>query len=126
MKVLFTSPILEHPAAGGPQLRIENSVKALSAVCDLHLVSRAETPREDRLRTLEFFRAYCTEFRMLPRLEREFGGNRYLSKVRRVARRMLDSDAGEDAAFLLEHVDRNRIDLVWFGYGNISFPLMRR
>jgi len=39
---------------------------------------------------------------------------------------MLDSDTGEDAAFLLEHVDRNRIDLVWFGYGNISFPLMRR
>ena len=32
MRVLFTTPILEHPAAGGPQLRIENSIKALSRV----------------------------------------------------------------------------------------------
>ena len=30
MRVLFTTPIMEFPAKGGPQLRIENSIKALS------------------------------------------------------------------------------------------------
>ena len=34
MRVLFTTPILEHPPAGGPQLRIENSIKALSRECE--------------------------------------------------------------------------------------------
>lgn len=126
MRVLFTSPILEHPAAGGPQLRIENSIKALSTKCELHVISRAPAPRADRARTAEFFRAYCREFRFPPRLERDAQANRVLRRLGRTLRGLLDADAREDAQLILEHVDRHRIGIVWFGYGNLSFLLMRR
>ena len=46
MRVLFTTAILEHPAAGGPQLRIENSIKALSRVCELDVINRAILSQE--------------------------------------------------------------------------------
>jgi len=126
MRVLFTSPILEHPAAGGPQLRIENSIKALSTRCELDVISRSPAPPEVRAQTADFFRAYSSEFRYPPRLERDASANRALRRLRRTFRGLLDSDAREDAHQILGHVDRHRIGIVWFGYGNISFPLMRR
>lgn len=126
MRVLFTSPILEHPPTGGPQLRIENSIKALSTKCDLDVISRSPAPRESRERTAAFLRAYCGEFRYAPRLERDAPASRVLRTMRRTVRRLLDSDAREDAQLILEHVDRRKIGIVWFGYGNISFPMIRR
>jgi hypothetical protein len=126
MKVLFTSPILEHPPAGGPQLRIENSIKALSAKCELHVISRAPAPAEERTRTAEFFRAYCREFKFPPRFERGAPANPAVRRLGSAIRRLMDADAREDADALLEHADRYGIEIVWFGYGNISFPLIRR
>jgi len=126
MRVLYTSPVLEHPAAGGPQLRVENSVKALSAACELHLLSRAPALPADRERTAQFFRPYCKTYRLVPRLEKEVRGSRLARKVVRAARRFLGRDSREDAGLVLELVDRHAIDLVWFGYGNISYPLIRR
>jgi hypothetical protein len=55
MRILFTSPIMEHPASGGPQLRIENSIKALSRISELDIINR------DRLATNitnDFFQKY--------------------------------------------------------------------
>ena len=126
MKVLFTSPILEHPAAGGPQLRIENSIKALARVCELHVVSRAVLDERSRARTEELLRPYCKRFQYVPRLERKARGPALLRRARGALRRLVDASTREDAHFLLEHVDRQAIDVLWFGYGNISFPLMRR
>lgn len=126
MKVLFTSPILEHPPASGPQLRIENSIKALSTKSQLHVISRSPAPREVRAQTADFFRAYSSEFMYPPRLEGDSSPNRVLRRLGRTLRGLLDADAREDAQLILEHVDRNKIGIVWFGYGNISFPLIRR
>jgi glycosyltransferase involved in cell wall biosynthesis len=126
MRVLFTSPILEHPPAGGPQLRIENSIKALSTRCELDVLSRSTASPELRAQTAEFFRAYSGEFSSAPRLDRPAPGNRVLRRLRGTSRRLLDADAREDAQQILEHVDRKRIGIVWFGYGNISYPVIRR
>lgn len=126
MRVLFTSPILEHPPAGGPQLRIENSIKALSACCELDVISRSPAPREARAQTAKFLQAYCGEFRYAPRLERDLPAGRILRRARRNLRALLDADSREDARLILDHVDRRRIGVVWFGYGNLSFPLIRR
>lgn len=38
-KILFTTPELEHPPKGGPCLRIENSIKALSGVAEVVLAN---------------------------------------------------------------------------------------
>ena len=40
MKVLFTSHSLEFPAHGGPELRITNTIKALSDVSDLFIINQ--------------------------------------------------------------------------------------
>ena len=126
MRVLFTSPILEHPPAGGPQLRIENSIKALSVHCELDVISRAPAPRETRERTAAFLGRYSTHFGYAPRVERDPPANRVLRRLRRTARELTDADAREDAHMILEHVDRRGIDVVWFGYGNLSHGAMRR
>lgn len=129
MRVLFTTPILEHPAAGGPQLRIENSIKALSRVCELDIISGSTlTVGDAGKEAREFYRNYCHEFCSLPSLTRPVSSNRYLRKLQRIARRLwrlYQSDLVADAAFILNHVDRRNIDVVWFGYGNISYPLIK-
>lgn len=119
MRVLFTTPILEHPAAGGPQLRIENSIKALSGACTLDLFYRA--PRAHGLTSegLGYYQSLCKEFVMT-----EFSGlsrNRYIRKIQRT----LAQDLRCEARIIIDHVDRFDIAAVWFGYGNISFPLIR-
>ncbi len=120
MRVLFTTPILERPAAGGPQLRIENSIKALSRVCTLDLFYRAPRAHDLSAESLAYYQSLCSEV-----LVNEFGGlsrNRYLRKVQRIFSMDVDAEAG----ILIDHVDRFDIRTVWFGYGNISFPLIRR
>lgn len=126
MRVLFTSPILEHPPAGGPQLRIENSIKALSAHCELDVISRSPAMPEVRRRTAAFLGRYCAHFSYAPRLERTPPANRVLRRLRREVRSLIDADAREDARLILDHVDRRGINLVWFGYGNLSHGAMRR
>jgi glycosyltransferase involved in cell wall biosynthesis len=126
MRVLFTSPILEHPPAGGPQLRIENSIKALSTQCELDVISRSPALHKVRAQTAAFLRPYCGEFSYAPRLERDAPANRILRRVRGTVRRVLHADAAEDARLLLDHVDRRSIGILWFGYGNISYPVIRR
>lgn len=126
MRVLFTSPVLEHPPAGGPQLRIENSIKALSRVCELDIISGSPmTVGDAGKEAREFYRRYCHEFCILPGLVHPVSGNRYLRKLQQIARRLYRSDITRDAAFILDHVDRRNIDVVWFGYGNISYPLIK-
>ena len=39
-KILFTTTVLSHPPVGGPELRIENSIKALNEISELHIISR--------------------------------------------------------------------------------------
>jgi glycosyltransferase involved in cell wall biosynthesis len=126
MKLLYTSPVMQHPAAGGPQLRVENSIKALSKVADLHLLSCDPEAGELRRDSADFFRNYGRSFALAPRLEREPPAGRLVRKLVRAGRRFLDSDAREDAGTVLELVDRHGIEALWCGYGNISFPLMRR
>ncbi len=126
MKILFTSPVMEHPAAGGPQLRIENSIKALSDVCELHVVSgSAMTAGDSGKASREFYQQYCHDFRLLPSLERKLPGNRFLRKLVRIGQRLRFDDIATNAAFIVRHAEQRSIDCVWFGFGNISYDLIR-
>lgn len=126
MRVLYTSPVLEHPATGGPQLRVENSIKALSTKCELDVLSRSQAPLDVRARTAEFVRPYCREFLGAARLQGRTLGRRVQRRLRSVLRDPFGADAREDARQILDQVDRRGIGVIWFGYGNISFPLIRR
>ncbi len=39
-KILFTTPILAYPPAGGPYLRIANTIKVLNGISELYILSR--------------------------------------------------------------------------------------
>lgn len=124
MKVLFTSPILEHPAAGGPQLRIENTIKALSQACDLYVVARTTKQQIGGDAGDAFYRQFCTEFSYMP----SGGGsasNPYRRRLQSLLLKLTGSYVAQQARFLLEVADRHGIDIIWFGYGNVSFPLIR-
>lgn len=125
MRVLFTTPILEHPAAGGPQLRIENSIKALSAVCELDIINRSSGAPDDIKRTGDYFEPFCNEYHVLPVRNLNSRFFRYLSFPEKIVNRLFDTRLRKHAQILIEHVDRRGIDVLWFGYGNISYPLMR-
>jgi glycosyltransferase involved in cell wall biosynthesis len=120
MRVLFTTPILEHPPAGGPQLRVENSIKALSTPCELHVVSRA-TRRSVGEAGEALYRSLSRGFYYAP----AFAGNRYLRRIRRTLLRANRDETRSSAQFIVDLVDQLGIDVVWFGHGQISFPLIR-
>lgn len=126
MRILFTTPILEHPAAGGPQLRIENSIKALSAVCDLDIIHRAHRRDAVDACTSEYFRHFAEEYVTIYARNGILSPWWMLRQCQRVAGRLLGSSVARHARFIVDHVDRRGIDVVWFGYGNISYSLIRK
>lgn len=121
MRILFTTPILEHPPAGGPQLRIENSIKALSRECDLYIVSRAT--RDSVGESGEaLYRSLSKQFHYAPAVAH----NRYVRKLQSILLRRPATETESSARFIVDLVDQLHIDAVWFGFGNISFPLIKR
>lgn len=125
MRILFTSPVLEHPPAGGSQLRIENSIKALSKLTEIDLVSRSPVAVSGGQAALDFFCTFAAETHVAPSA-RLLSGDRYVRKVQRLLRQIGGRDVARDADFLVQHAQRRQIRVIWFGYGNISFPLISR
>ena len=125
MKVLYTSLFLEHPAAGGPQLRIENSIKALSRACELDVINRTILSQDMAESTADFFKSYTQEYHAIPRQTKDGLFSRLFSLGERILNCAYDSRTAAQADYILKHVDRRNIDILWFGYGNISYPLMK-
>lgn len=127
-KVIFTTPILEHPPAGGPLLRIENSIKALNKICELHIISRVAHNFIGGASAELFYKKHSHAFLYSPSASS-------CSLIRRIFRKLLtifgyiycDKSAIErDAKFIIKYAKKNKINIVWFGYGNISFELMNK
>ena len=124
MKILYTSPIIEYPAAGGPQLRIENSIKALSKVSDLYVVSRSTKRNIGGEEAIKFYTSLVKHFSLAPSVD-NLSLNRYINKLQRIFRFLFKSAIVKDAEYLLNIVDKERIKIIWFGFGNISFDLIK-
>ncbi len=124
MKVLFTTPVLEYPPAGGPQLRIENSIKALGRICELHVVSRVSRGNLGGIDAERYIAMLCRSFSYSPSCKWR-SKNRYLRKLQNLFGEITGLDVSRDARYLLAEIDRLGIDVLWLGYGNISFPLIQ-
>jgi glycosyltransferase involved in cell wall biosynthesis len=128
LRVLFTSPLLRNPAAGGPFLRIENSIKALSEITDLYIYSRAPLTESTGLL---FYRGWCKELYLAPSTR----VNRYTRVYQRAADCLMrkiykrnvfeDKNVEADYRGLLDVAANIQPDIIWLGYGNISYPLLR-
>jgi glycosyltransferase involved in cell wall biosynthesis len=123
MRVLFTSPIMEHPPTGGPQLRIENSIKALSKISQLDIINREPFATSV---TNEFFQNYAIEYHLLGNsAPKDFFG-KLIFFATKIVNRFYDIRTAIHADYLIQHIDRRGIDILWFGFGNISYPLIKR
>lgn len=120
MRVLFTTPILEYPAAGGPQLRIENSIKALSKVCELHVIHRASHISDAVIKTDEYFLKYAKNYLTLY----DYDPSRIVRLLQRISRRILGRGKVRYLREIIQYIKDNNIEVVWFGFGNISYPLI--
>jgi hypothetical protein len=134
MNVLFTTPYIGFPPVGGPELRIANSLKALARLAELHVFPRCRTSAT----TKNFLNFTCKGILDDPSYSAvdNRGDSARYHNTRRIAnrvsprvvagfeRRMNTYQVTRRHTELIL-VQRHRIGAVWFGYGCISFPLMR-
>lgn len=121
MKILFTTPILEHPARGGPQLRIENSIKALSKICELHIIYRPFLEDENNEKTSAFFQQHSIECKIIPT---PINGSKP-SIVNIISERLFNKKIAAHSEYILNYADSHKINTIWFGFGNISYPIIK-
>ena len=123
MNVIYTTPELAHPSCSGPQLRVETSIKALARVSKLHIYSRAVVPFRGPDQNFPYYSRLCQTFTHAPSTKPGFCG-RVLRKLG-VARVWAKQTILRDARGLVDLAHRHQAKIVWFGYGNVSYPLIR-
>lgn len=109
LKILFTTPVIEHPPASGPALRIENSIKALNQVSELHLAVRIDQESLGGSAAEEFYRRHCHVFAYTTGLTGSYNPD----------------DEKRNAQAIVRYAEEQGIEIIWCGYGNISFQLMK-
>ncbi len=113
---------MEHPPVGGPALRIENSIKALSRVSDLYIVSRVSHVSLGGVQAEDFYKKFCKAFFYAP--SARVSANKYIRRFQREWHKVFGVAA--DTEFILRKVDEHNIDVLWCGYGCVSYPLVDR
>ena len=126
VKVLFTTPLLEYPAMGGPQLRIANSIVALNQICDLRVLSRHKPSLNSEEQLIDFMKLNSKDFVRLRPQPRTLESIKLLDFAYRLSRKIYDPQIGKQALAIAEYSKQHDISVIWFGYGNISYSLIRR
>jgi len=103
-------------------LRIENSIKALHRVCDLHIISRVSKHKMGGQLAEDYYRNYGSDFRYTP-LAANQSFNRRLKKLHNIYRILV---LPSDDNFIIDYAKQHDINIIWFGYGNVSFPLIKK
>ena len=132
-RILFATPVLYHPPVGGPTLRIENSIKALAQISNLYIYSRVGLNKLGGTEALAFYEQYCNGFFFASFVPT----NRYTRFLTRAINAMSKRTLGwhviksgwepttEDFEHLLTIAKDVHADVIWLGYGNISYPLLK-
>ena len=123
MKVLFTSHSLEFPAHGGPELRITNTIKALSDVSDLFIINQIADSSSNNLFSTQ---AFCEKFsHKYLTVHKKQPKNIILKILYKILLKIFSIEPNNVSKEIIEFVKDNNIDIIWFGYGNISYPLIK-
>jgi polysaccharide biosynthesis protein PslH len=123
MRILFTTPVLRHPPDGGPYLRVENSIKALARVADVHLHSRVPLRSIGGDRALSLYEAYAASVHFAPEDTTGQAGSTDNRVSRRRRRRGPNSEQG-GYPDLLDLAAEIKPDVIWLGFGNVSYPVL--
>ena len=133
-RVLYATPILRHPPTGGPVLRVENSIKALNRMCELTVYCRIAEDKIGGAPATAFYRRHCRRFLFSPHVVSE-NPRAILARraVNFVSRRLLGRvllpvtyhGPWEEFVDVIAAAVKVKADVIWLGYGNISYPLLR-
>src|SRR5215813_271134 len=130
-RVLFATPILHYPPLGGPDLRIDSTIKALSRISEVYVYCRTNLASIGGMQAKKFYERYSRECYFAPFA---FPGSCGVSFAKcasnALSRRIFGwplFDLGLQESFdaLLDLADQINADIIWLGYGNISYPLLR-
>jgi glycosyltransferase involved in cell wall biosynthesis len=126
--ILFTTPLFHYPPKGGPDLRMVNSIKALSQTSNLHIYSRVSEREAGQTEADAFFEEMTVSYRYSPlRTSRKFSIDKLVWKLSRKFFKKDIFSIEEKSEFknLINYANQIQADLIWLGYGNISYPLLK-
>lgn len=136
MKILYITPVLSHPAIGGPTLRVENSIKALNQISKLYIIACLSRARIGGKKAKEFYSqlSYKFEFEPSAILNNRFPDVKFSIKYLRgvtnlcirVIRKIIRLFFSDDVNYICKYIGKYNIDVVWFSFGNISYDLMKK
>ncbi len=124
IKILYTTSELRHPAISGPYLRVENSIKALNDISELHIISRSSKKNIGGNESEKFYKNLSNFFQYAPSLGIKKQKLKYKIKKLFFGKKSLEPN-NIDARFIVQYSKKMGIDIIWFGYGNISYDLMK-
>ncbi len=125
-KVIYSTPILEYPALGGPQLRIANSIMALNQICDLRVLSRHRPSPNSEEKLIDFMRLNSQDFVRLSPQPDKLRSIKLLDFAHRLSRKIYDPRISQQALAIANYSKKHDISVIWFGYGNISYSLIKQ
>lgn len=128
VKILFTTPVIAFPPVGGPFLRIENSIKALSRIAKVRLHARQTLPLEGK----NFYEGFLDSVK-INSTQRSLGRLiffpfrvwNYAARRIPILRKMVVPIEFFEKFFVILDVWLWKPDVIWLGYGNISYPLLQ-
>ncbi len=123
--IIFVSPVLEFPPAGGPQLKINNTIKVLSEITNLHLFNRDRslTSKEYKISSDYYINKAYKYFDLinLPNGKKKRRMKKLFIKLSLICMNIF---AISHALKIVNYAKKNKIKLFWIGYGNLSFGLI--
>jgi hypothetical protein len=133
-KLLFATPVLHPPPIGGPTLRIENSIKALSRISDLYLYIRIGEKHIGGREATRFYKKISKGVIYSPHIKPNSPSQIFLKRLfnyismKLLKRKTFDiyyPGGCEDYEDILVFARKLKPDAIWLGYGNISYPLLK-
>ena len=116
VKVLYTSPVMEYPAAGGPQISVENCVKALGRICDLHAIIRISLEKIGGIESQHHFQQFCSNFQFAPSVS-DYHPT-YFDRIKhRLGFPKKRDLLAEDVRFILDYHNKHEMDIIWCDRG---------
>ena len=128
-KILFVTPVLGHPPKGGPELRIENSIKALARISAITLYCRTSHAKMGGSEAFNYLKRFVDTIHFAPFCRQN--SSPLIAHIRNfflgtfLGRSSSCTESVSDFQDVIETAHEVGADVIWLGYGNISYPLLR-
>ena len=126
-RILYTSTVFGYPPIGGPEIYVANTIRALSIDNNVHLLSGSSNSFANQIGfDYEAFKQ-SLGIRSFHEYRSTRFNSRILNKIfRGLALFGFSNHVREFAKVTCDHAVKNNCNIVWVGYGNISFQYIRQ